>query len=87
MAAATVSVLLALAFTQTLTVTSGVFLGRWNWGWFMLLIGYPLVLWLVSGFMAIVRYLNYLDLRIRHEGWEVELRLRAEAVRMANKFS
>lgn len=86
-AAAIVSILLALAFTQTLTVTSGVFFGRWNWGWFMLLVGFPLLLWLVSGFMAIVRFLNYLDLRIRHEGWEVELRLRAEAVRLANKLS
>lgn len=87
MSAALVAVLLALAFTQTIAVSSGVFFGRWDWGWFMLIVGFPLVLWFVSGFMSVVRFLNYLDLRIRHEGWEVELRLRAEAVRLAKKLS
>lgn len=43
----------------------------------------PLALWLVIGFFAVVRYLCYLDLRIRREGWEVELKMRAEAVRLA----
>lgn len=47
------------------------------------LVCYPLALWLVAGYFAIVRFLAYLDLRIRREGWEVELSLRAEAQRMA----
>jgi hypothetical protein len=34
-------------------------------------------LWLAIGFFAVVRFLTYLDQRIRLEGWEVELRLRA----------
>lgn len=46
-------------------------------------VGWPLVLWSVAGFFTIVRFLNYLDLRIRHEGWEVELRIRAEGGRLA----
>lgn len=43
---------------------------------------YPLALWLVVGWMAVVRFLAYLDLRIRREGWEVELLMRAEAARI-----
>lgn len=43
-------------------------------------------LWLVIGFFAIVRFLSYLDLRIRTEGWEIELLLRAEAVRLARQL-
>ena len=42
----------------------------------------PLAGWLVIGFFAIVRFLAYLDLRIRREGWEVELVMRAEAARL-----
>ncbi|MGI9456324.1 MAG: hypothetical protein ACR2NU_07160 [Aeoliella sp.] len=43
---------------------------------------YPITLWLVVGWMAVVRFLSYLDLRIRREGWEVELLMRAEAHRL-----
>lgn len=39
-------------------------------------------LWLVAGLMAVVRFLSYIDIRIRQEGWEVELRLRAEAMKL-----
>jgi hypothetical protein len=51
-----------------------------------LLIAYPLALWVVVGWFSIMRFLSYLDLRIRHEGWEVELLMRAEALRMAPKL-
>jgi len=54
-----------------------------NVDWFKLQIVYPLCLWLVVVFLAVVRFLSYLDLRIRHEGWEVELLMRAEALRLA----
>ncbi len=43
---------------------------------------WPLALWLVAGFLAVVRFLSYLDIRIRQEGWAVELRIRAEANRL-----
>lgn len=43
---------------------------------------YPLALWLVAGFFAIVRFLAYLDVRIRREGWEIELMMRAEQHRL-----
>jgi hypothetical protein len=43
----------------------------------------PIALWLTAWFLAVVRFLGYLDLRIRREGWEVELRVRAEAAALA----
>lgn len=41
-----------------------------------------LAIWIVVGYFTVVRFLSYLDTRIRTEGWEVELRLRAEAARL-----
>lgn len=50
--------------------------------YYVAVIDVPLSLWLVIGFFAVVRYLCYLDLRIRREGWEIELKMRAEAARL-----
>jgi hypothetical protein len=47
----------------------------------------PVVLWIVGGYMTVVRFLGYLDLRIRREGWEVELTMRAEAARLARQLT
>lgn len=49
-----------------------------------LLVATPIGAWLVLGFFAVVRFLAYLDLRIRREGWEVELKLRSEAAKMVS---
>ncbi|MEX2138269.1 MAG: hypothetical protein WD894_03355 [Pirellulales bacterium] len=46
----------------------------------------PVALWIVAAFFNVVRFLSYLDLRIRREGWEVELMLRAEADRLARQY-
>jgi hypothetical protein len=51
--------------------------------WASYIVYFQLVIWIVVGYFAVVRFLSYLDLRIRTEGWEVELRLRAEAARLA----
>ena len=40
-------------------------------------------LWMAAGFAAVVRFLSYVDVRIRQEGWAVELRMRAEGLRIA----
>ena len=48
-------------------------------------LAYPAILWLIAAYFSVVRFLDYLDLRIRHEGWEVELLMRAEALRLAGK--
>ena len=42
----------------------------------------PLAMWIVAGILAVVRFLSYIDIRIRQEGWEVELRLRSEAIQL-----
>ncbi len=47
---------------------------------------FPAVLWFTVAFSAVVRFLSYLDLRIRREGWEVELRMRAEGNRIARQL-
>lgn len=58
----------------------------WNLDWFKLQVLFPACLWLVVAFLGVVRFLNYLDLRIRHEGWEVELLTRAEAQRLVTQL-
>lgn len=57
-----------------------------NLDWFKLEVVYPACLWMVVAFFSVVRFLSYLDLRIRHEGWEVELLMRAEAQRLATQL-
>ncbi len=42
----------------------------------------PLVFWIVGLFVVVFRFLSYLDSRIRLEGWELDLRLRAEGQRV-----
>lgn len=46
----------------------------------------PVALWSVVAYLGVARFLSYLDLRIRQEGWEVELLIRAEASRLAEKL-
>jgi hypothetical protein len=96
---AMIAVLLASLALITAAVALGILLSMWpvrvdlveedvTWqlSWFDVQVVYPACLWLVVAFMSVVRFLNYLDLRIRHEGWEVELLMRAEALRMETKL-
>ena len=81
------SILLALSVYLGLYLFgSALFAHSWQHGFFMIQVGLPLSMWCVAGFFAVVRFLGYLDLRIRQEGWEVELKLRAEAQRLASKL-
>ncbi len=48
---------------------------------------YPLALWLTVSYFTVVRFLGYLDLRIRREGWEVELMMRAEQMRLTREMT
>ena len=71
-----VSVLYSLVFIR------GITLGNWRvMDLFTLLVFVPFALWTVAAVSVLVRLLNYLDTRIRLEGWEVELAVRAEALR------
>jgi len=79
------AVALTMALFSTMLFVSGVFLNDWSPGPQMFRFGLPLAMWLVAAYLTVTRFLSYLDLRIRQEGWEVELRLRAEGQRLAAK--
>jgi len=83
---AAVALLLTLVAFGTLLCVKGVFLDDWSIGPGMFLVGAPLALWMTAGYMVVVRFLAYLDLRIRQEGWEVELRMRAEGTRLMEQL-
>lgn len=63
----------------------GVLIGVYEITWYFAALIYPAAFWIVVAFYSVVRYLDYLDLRIRYEGWEVELLMRAEAAKLAGK--
>ena len=44
-------------------------------------------LWATACFFMVARFLSYLDLRIRREGWEVELKMRAEGLELARQLA
>ncbi len=74
--------LTALAVSCGFVFIIGVLAGVWTWGLWMDLILFPLTLWGVAAWLNIVRFLSYMNSRIRTEGWELELRLKAEALRL-----
>jgi hypothetical protein len=74
------SALVAACVTFSLWFFLGALTSQWQWGSLMLEVVYPASLWIAAVYFAIVNYLSYLDLRIRREGWEVELKLRAAAL-------
>lgn len=43
---------------------------------------WTVTLWLTAGYGAVCRFLRYMDLRVRQEGWDAELLIRAEALRL-----
>lgn len=81
-----VAVLLTLATFGTCLCVQGIFLDDWSLGFGMFVVAWPFSLWLTTGFLAVVRFLAYLDLRISNEGWEVELRMRAEGLRVTEQL-
>jgi hypothetical protein len=76
--------LLLLMIVGTALFIKAILSGDWSWNWLFSYLVLPLSLWLVGIFLAVYRYLSYIDSRIRLEGWEIELRLRAEANRLEN---
>lgn len=82
-----ISVALITAIWVAGWVLMGMLFVRWQFDRPIYLIGLPLAMWTVAGFFAIVRFLSYLDLRIRREGWEVDLCLRAERARMERQIA
>ena len=62
----------------------GLLTNAWAMDAWMFTLHLQLVTWLVLSYFTVVRFLSYLDLRIRNEGWEIELRMRAEAARLTS---
>jgi hypothetical protein len=56
-------------------------------GWKTEIMTLQLALWFVVIYFTVARFLSYLDQRIRDEGWEVELALRAERERLARHIA
>jgi len=63
----------------------GLFTNRWGYDDAVWQFVVPAAMWIVAAFFTVARYLSYLDLRIRREGWEVELQIRAEGERLARQ--
>jgi hypothetical protein len=78
--------MLFAALWLTMQFLAGLLLSEWKWAGLTYTVYYPLALWIVAGYFTVVRFLGYLDLRIRREGWEVELMMRAEADRLSRQL-
>jgi len=74
---------IGLGFYYAIVWCRGVMFGHWEPSPLVQLVLFPLALWAVAGLSVLVRFLSYLDSRIRLEGWEVDLAVRAEAERLA----
>ncbi|MBN2476851.1 MAG: hypothetical protein JXB62_19750 [Pirellulales bacterium] len=74
--------LLFASLWLSIWLTGGMLLNEWEWTGATFTLAFPLAFWIVVGYFAVVRFLGYLDLRIRREGWEVELIMRAERARL-----
>ncbi len=87
LASAAFGSLLFAALWLTMQSLAGLLLGEWKWAALTYTLYYPLALWIVAGYFTVVRFLGYLDLRIRREGWEVELMMRAEGDRLSRQLT
>ncbi len=86
MLAFSLAILMTLtAITLSELLIGGIFFGVWTWEWWTDMIVFPLNLWLVALWGTVFRFLSYLDCRTRLEGWELVLRLQAEARRLSGE--
>jgi len=83
MGSAALGGLLLLSFWGSIWMLRGLLLGQWELENTMFTHYFHAALWLAVAFFGVVRFLSYLDIRIRREGWEVELVMRAESERLA----
>jgi hypothetical protein len=79
--------LLLVAFASSLYIFHGVFFAEWDNFRVYYLFYIPAALWMTVGFFTVVRFLAYLDLRIRREGWEIELLMRAEGAKITRQLT
>jgi hypothetical protein len=77
-----ISALLIVAGWESCDLVLDMLLGVQT-GWMGQMLTLQIVLWSIAVFFTISRFLAYLDQRIRTEGWEAELALRAQRDRLA----
>ncbi len=85
LAACGVAAVLVVIFAYSISTAVELFAGTALEPWFFIKVVFPAGLWLTCLFLTVVRFLSYLDLRIRREGWEIELDMRAEALRLTRQ--
>lgn len=78
------TVLIAVLTILIVFATASVVGGSASWGLF--LVALHLALAIAGGYLAVVRFLTYLNVRIKYEGWDVELAMRAAAYSLPNRF-
>lgn len=74
------------ALLGSLYTVWGITFYEFAFDWIFYSIIYPAALWGVVVYATIVRFLNYLDVRIRQEGWEIELLLRTEGHKLREQI-
>ena len=74
--------LLGVSIWYSIFMARAALFNKWQMDVAMYTTYFQLTLWIVAGFFCVVRFLNCLNLRIRHEGWDVELAMRAELARL-----
>ena len=84
-AVSVVSAVLTLAIFYSLVFVAETILMVRQWSLLVTLVFIPFTLWTVAAFNTVLRFVSYMDSRIRLEGWEVELLLRAEYFRIHNR--
>jgi hypothetical protein len=84
---ATAAGLLFVSVFSSIWLVVSTLVNQWEVNDSMYTVFFPLAMWLVGGFFAVARFLGYLDLRIRREGWEVELSMRAEKTRLTRQLT
>jgi hypothetical protein len=82
MGSAAVGAMLTASVWLSIAILRGLLLNQWKIDPAMFILYYPLALWIVACYFAVVRFLAYLDLRIHSEGWDVELAMYAERDRL-----
>ena len=78
---------ICLSLFCTLWFCQGAITNTWNWNRVLVQVLFPTALWLTATYVAVVRFLSYLDLRIRREGWEVQLQVQAAAAEFEERFA
>jgi hypothetical protein len=81
------AVVLIVVVWLSLWYLRGMLTQDWEFSPVMFTVYFQASVWLVAMFFTVARFLSYLDLRIRREGWEVELLMRAERARMARQLA